>query len=105
MRVRDSDPVSRMPGDRTASESRHELGWPKFVDYAKNTLDKVDSFPYEDFVRNSAKLAKVSVYTVVHRWIPREDNIYGFLKVFRNGRGGVKQVSLNRDIVEEDYEN
>jgi len=95
---------ARMPGDRTRSEQKHELAWPKFVEYSKEVLDLVDEFPYEDFVRNASKRANVSVYTVEHRYIRREDSIEGFLKVFRNRRGGRKVVTLNREITEQDYE-
>ncbi len=95
--------LSEMPGKQTASEQKHEVAWPRFVKYASEVLDLVDEFPYEDFVRNSAKISNVSIDTIEDRYVRREDCMRGFLKVFRKGRGGEKIVMLNREILEEDY--
>ncbi len=105
VRERESDGSLHMPGDRTASEQKHETAWPKFVKFCAELLDQDGKgFPYEDFVRMSAKVAGVSVYTVEQRYIRREDCTRGFLKVFRKDRGGGKVVILNREITEADYE-
>jgi len=96
----------RFGGDRTASEHKHEQAWPKFVEYVKKTLDKVDEYPYEDFVRNAAKRANVSIYTVEHRYLRREDCTAGFLRTERIPEKGKwpRVVFLNREITKEDYE-
>lgn len=109
MAVRVREGVERsmvhMPGERTASEQKHETAWPRFVKFAQDMLEREGTgFPYEDFVRMSAKVAGVSVYTVENRYIRREDCSRGFLRVFRRNRGGEKVVMLNREIREEDFE-
>jgi hypothetical protein len=103
MSVREPGVHAPLPGKQTASEQKHETAWPKFVDYSKEVLGVSDEFPYEDFVRNAAKLSGVSIDTIEDRYIRKEDCLRGFLKVFRKGRGGPKLIQLNRELVEEDY--
>ena len=104
VRVQENGRGELVPLQKTASERKHEIAWPKWVKFCQDQFVITASMDYETFVRWSAKRANVSIYTVENRYLRREDSRAGFLRVFRPGKGEDRLVELAREIEERDFE-